>query len=120
MKTQRKYTEADCDCRSYGESSTCPFHGTPREEPTTAAQHTPLHNQGIEKVIRNCPGLTSNEKDEIVRAVNAHEELVKALKLVDEFLANGTALHPGSLISDEGDISARDYIAQAIAKAEGK
>ena len=36
MKT---YTEKDCDCRSYGESQTCPFHGKERDTMTPACGH---------------------------------------------------------------------------------
>ena len=55
----------------------------------------------------------------IVKAVNAHEEMVKALKDV-LFVLKGQAERGNFLDSSERDISLEGVVEQAIAKAEGK
>ncbi len=57
----------------------------------------------------------------IVRAVNAHEELLSLLKNINEFLSEGMSLSPNALIDDceEAETFAQ-AVKQAIAKAEGK
>lgn len=54
-----------------------------------------------------------------VRAVNCHEEMVKALKDV-LFVLKGQAQAGNYFDSSERDISLEGVVEQAIAKAEGK
>jgi hypothetical protein len=91
---------------------------TPTHTPTPFIKGTAIENKMQEYFNKSLP--------EIVRAVNAHEELVKASKdalamiqYYREAVIKGQIVgtHPGALCSNDYDI--RNNLEQAIARAEG-
>lgn len=95
----------------------------PSHTPTPWALNEPIKTEIVSGYGSTDIGVAQNLREAdaafIVRAVNSHEELVKALKDV-LFVLKGQAEHGNFLDSSERDISLEGVVEQAIAKAEGE